>query len=135
RFAATVAWAVLAAAALHAGRRLPAPRSTVASDPPDMARHATAPRLGPAFERNIGQVDNRVRFVARRRDATVFLTSSEAVLAVAGTPPTDEGRRPARIVRIGFGGATSRDVDGEARLPGVTNYLVGADSSRWRTGI
>ena len=41
-----------------------------------------------AFERNVGQTDSRARFLAHTNGFQFFLTSSEAVMAIDGTPGT-----------------------------------------------
>lgn len=75
-----------------------------------------------AFEANAGQTDPRVKFVAR---ASGYMTADSAVLAHGG-----------ESVRMSFLGAKADariiPVD---RLPGGTNYLLGRDPSRWRTGM
>jgi hypothetical protein len=79
------------------------------------------------FEPNVGQFDDRVRFVARAPGYTLFLTSDEAVFAL--------GKGEA-VVRMGLvGAATDPAAEGEDALPGVTNYFLGSDPAKWRTGI
>ena len=78
-----------------------------------------------AFEANEGQTDPQVSFVSRGPGYTLFLTSSEAVLAHGSDAitMTFRGASPhARIVPID-------------RRPGDTNYLVGQDRSRWRRSV
>jgi uncharacterized protein (TIGR03437 family) len=55
---------------------------------------------------------------------TSYLTSREAVLSVQGSP-----------VRMRLVGASSRKPEGVDRLPGISSYFRGNDSSRWRSGI
>jgi hypothetical protein len=80
-------------------------------------------RLPLRFERNDGQADARVRFVARERDGAVYLTDDALVLARPG-------------VVIGFAGA-NRDVRvaGVGDAVGRTNYFGGNDAKRWHTDI
>lgn len=79
-----------------------------------------------AFERNDGQTDGRVRFVARQRGARVFLTATEAVV----------GFRDAVPLRLRFVGANAgARIEGEERLASTASYFVGSDPSRWRSGI
>ena len=93
------------------------------------ARLAPAPDFGAvpiAFEPNVGQTADGVRFVAHLGSSTLFLTRKEAVVV----PPAGEP------VRLHFpGSGRSAAPVGEARLPGVTNYFRGDDPADWHTGI
>src|SRR5262249_30261783 len=94
---------------------------------------------------NQGQVDRAVRFVARGAGYTLFLTESEAVLSLAkspaqadaGTPPPgrsgESGNTLLRMKLVGL--SHGQRMVGAERLPGTVNYLVGNDSTRWRTNI
>ena len=107
----------------------------------------TAPRAGavlPAgFELNRGQTDRRVQFLAHGSGYTLFLTPAEAVLNVTA-PPMGRPRASATsaraaggaVVRLRLRGANAHArVTGLDRLPGATNYLLGHDRRRWRTGV
>lgn len=120
---------------------------------------APARKPGPAFgqlplsfERNIGQVDSRVEYLARGKGYTLFLTKgAEAVLALAGHSLDIRDRRAdedgaaldaaseavnGAVLKLRFVGTDPRAVgEAESQLPGVVNYLVGSDRSAWRTGI
>jgi hypothetical protein len=101
-------------------------------------------RLPLSFEANQGQADSRVRYLARGPGYTVFLTKEEAVLALK--PGGDRSRSPGgeashqpsqgavvRIQPVGINpGAGIQPLE---RLPGTSNYFIGADPARWRTGI
>jgi hypothetical protein len=58
----------------------------------------------------------------------MYLTSSRIVLALRHGPHQD-------VMAMRFPGADPARVASEHRLPGVSNYLVGADSRRWRTRV
>ena len=100
-----------------------------------------------SFEANRGQVDSQVQYLARGPGYTVFLTDREAVLALKPgaaerKPLTSEaGRERSRpdsgaVVRIQPVGARSdANVQGLDRLPGISNYFIGSDPAKWRTGI
>jgi hypothetical protein len=97
-----------------------------------------------SFEMNQGQTDRAIRFLARGQGYAIFLKPSEALLALqpagqdtrvpekAGMPP-----RPAyRALKMRIEGANlSAPATGLHRLPGISNYFVGNDPSRWRTHI
>lgn len=70
-----------------------------------------------AFEANRGQADPQVRFLARGTGYTVFLTQTEAVVALGGRGPE---RAVVRVKPVGASPA-SRPEPG-APLPGVANY-------------
>jgi Beta-propeller repeat len=93
----------------------------------EIRAEAASGRRPLAFEENRGQVDSAVRFLARAPGYTLFLTSSEAVLA-----PRD-GAAPVRLRWAGASGPPALAAEGE--LPGHTSYLVGNDPARWRTRI
>ena len=77
------------------------------------------------FEPNRGQTDSKVRFVARASGMQVFLLNDAIVLRPRGAAP----------VTLRFAGARAASIDGAERLPGITNYLIGNDASRWRRDI
>ena len=84
---------------------------------------APAPRGLPfSFEPNLGQTDPRVKFLARSRGMTLFLTSTEAVLLTT---------RCAVRMRL-VGANPESEVHGVDPLPGRSHSLIGRDPSRWR---
>ena len=95
------------------------------------------------FERNGGQTDQRVRFLARGAGFTAFLTNSGAVLQLQDSSRAGQtvGQshlrpRPTDVVSMSLVGAQSRTaMAGMHRLQGSTNYFIGNDPSRWRAGI
>lgn len=97
-----------------------------------------------AFERNEGQTDGVVSFLARGRGYTLFLTGPEAVLrlrdadvAVGGGPVERERDvKPPRVLRMRLLGANPQPVmEGEQLLRGKVNYFIGNEPSLWRTNI
>ncbi len=111
-----------------------------------------APRPAPAaarasalrFEANVGQTDGRAGFVARGPGYTLFLTPTEAVMAIGVARGRDDACRCAaapatsgeEVVRLGLAGASpSAGGVGEGRLSGRTSYLVGRDASNWRRDV
>jgi len=102
------------------------------------------------FEINEGQTDPQVRFMARDRDGVAYLTSDGAVFQISrpvGTPEikprfkkasyTSETRGfESSFVRMKTVGANPNPrVVGLDRLPGVTNYFIGNDPTKWRTNV
>ena len=105
-----------------------------------------------AFELNRGQTYADVKFFARGRGYTVFLTGHEAVLSLnesvkgkahstqeLGThsafanPHSDQ---LGSVIRIGLENSnTLPTIAGTDRLPGKSNYFSGKDPKRWRSDI
>ena len=104
--------------------------------------------LGLVFEPNVGQTDPEVRFLARGRGYSLFLTDREAVLVLsnsaragsrwpAGGLPRGqiESPRAAAVCMrlVGTGGAET--LTGAAPTGGVSNCFLGKDPRKWRTRI
>src|SRR2546423_1138557 len=114
-------------------------------------------KLPMSFEPNQGQTDSQVQFLSRGRGYTLFLTSTQAVLALQRPSPGKESggadfnakaarrsygakRRathtPPSILRMGLVGANVQPpIESLDPLPGEANYFIGRDPARWRTGI
>src|SRR6185503_19787409 len=103
-----------------------------------------------AFETNEGQTDPAVRFLARGRGYTVFLTPTEAVLtlrapsraaraprsAPAGAPVGAESQRTGAVMRMKLAAANGHPtMEPERALEGRVNYLIGRDETKWHTDI
>jgi hypothetical protein len=83
-----------------------------------------------AFEENRGQTDPGVRFLARARGLTAFLTDDGAVLSLGGP------RAPRETATLRFGaGLRARPVAEGTALPGPAHYLLGRDPSKWVRGV
>jgi hypothetical protein len=98
------------------------------------------------FEANSGQTDERVRFIARGAGYNIFLTSDGAVLTLrdamgAGrdalrSEQPDKLKAVYRVLRMRLeGAAATPETKGLEELPGKINYLIGNESSKWRTGV
>ncbi len=86
-----------------------------------------------AFEPNLGQTDPRVRFLARGRGFTLFLTDTEAVVELS--PRSPEGQRPT-VLRIELLGAGSKaHVLGRDEQPGKVHVYRGRDPAQWTTNV
>jgi uncharacterized repeat protein (TIGR01451 family) len=111
-------------------------------------RAAARSRIPAGFVENQGQVDDEVKFYVRAGRQTLWLTQNGLVFdltrtTVSDRPPGEEGRaRPPTTTheRIVFAQEyLGRNVGGsltpEQLIPGVHNFLLGADPSKWRTGL
>src|SRR6185436_12724999 len=78
-----------------------------------------------SFELNQGQVDARVKFLARGQGYGLFLTIDGAAISLGGS---------ALHMHLQDAATTPR-VTGVDQLPGKVNYLVGNKPSDWRTNI
>jgi Beta-propeller repeat len=107
-----------------------------------MAKYSDGPI---AFERNQGQTDPQVKFLARGHGYTVFLTPSETVVSLSGgSGPrrthsflgASANRQVESVIRMKLVGANPQPrVTGEDQLPGISNYFIGDDPVKWRTAI
>jgi len=99
--------------------------------------HVAYGRLPLIFERNQGQSDSQVKFLARGAGYGLFLTADEAVLALrASTLHSKSSGNGPSVLRMQMPGANSSGVvSGERQLPGHSNYFTGNDPSRWHRDI
>jgi len=102
-----------------------------------------------SFEANEGQTDSAVKFLSRGPGYTLFLTQTEAALALArpqAKPELTAGTRRSRdyprekvvhsalLVKL-VGANPKAHMEGSGRLPGNSSYFIGNDPAKWRTGI
>ena len=109
-------------------------------------------RLPLSFEANQGQTDSRVRFLSHVRGCSLFLTQEEAVLAfqevgkralLSGVHSghvdfAERGLEPMSesVLRMRLAGANATaQMMGLEELPGKSNYFIGNDSTKWRSGV
>jgi hypothetical protein len=165
---ALIALGVVLASLVAAAAPPGAARTTARAEPEPGAAASealTSPgaygRLPLSFERNGGQTDPQVQYLARGAGYTLFLTAQEAVLALrapagagtsaadaapghavpgdtsqgAGLPAAASDGAPTtlRLQLVGAQGAAP--AVGETELPGKVNYLLGNDASQWRTDL
>ena len=144
-FAVALPGAAPASVGVDAGARAPA-RDRAAPAPSVVAQFAS--RLPVRFERNEGQTDPRVRWMARCRDFTLFLADDAAVLRLGGPdriePAESRVGNAPRVpvtgycgtLRIGFPGAAAAPrFEAGSALGSVSNYFLGSDPTRWRAGV
>ena len=95
---------------------------------PRRVPHAPVVRAGIPilFETNAGQTDESVRFLARARGHTLFVTErAEAVLKYKGG-----------FVKMSLVGANESPViEGAEKQHAKANYFIGRDRSKWRTNV
>src|SRR5438034_9410372 len=85
------------------------------------------------FEPNQGQSAPQVKFLARGSGYGLYLTGTEAVLALADSTKPSSG--PA-AVKMQFAGANQNAAIAAVQaLPGHTNYLLGNNPSRWHRDL
>jgi uncharacterized repeat protein (TIGR01451 family) len=121
---------------------------------PQAAKPQLVPSFGKlplSFEANYGQTDPQVKFIARGRGYTLFLTPTESVMVLqqrevkkltGEASPIDPMAMPEpapvkqAVVRMKLEGANpSPAIDGMEQLPGIVNYFIGHDPEKWRTKI
>ncbi len=124
------------------------------SDKTALARMSEAyGKLPLSFEANEGQFDSRVEFVSRSAGNTLYLTTAEAVLNLAGSAQIASPSRPAKFAvpepqrraNVESDGATLRmklvganhaaRARGIDELPGKSNYFIGNDPKKWRVNV
>ena len=126
------------------------PTPSVRTESDDQARQThlaeTYGKLPLSFEENQGQVDQKVNFLSRGSGYTLFLTPTEAVLALSTGTSNAHDRRGIRreqhkptsssVLRMRLVEANpSPQVAGLDKLPGKSNYFIGSDSAKWRTNV
>jgi hypothetical protein len=112
-------------------------------------------KLPLSFEANQGQTDPQVQFLSKGNGYTLFLTNKAAVLALTRTEPcsTNSPNKPVipteaqhsgrtcastktDVVRMELTGANpTTQVEGTNHLPGIANYFIGNDPSKWHTSV
>jgi len=139
---------------LPAGEKLThAPSQPTEVSTPSKARVVDAyGRLPMRFESNQGQMDGRVKFVARGSGYTLFLTLGEAVVTfsrpskgqtqptsqIQDTPYVETNPRLTRsaVLQMRLVGANpAAQIHGLQELPGKSNYFIGNDPDKWRTNV
>ncbi len=119
--------------AFRVALRVPLP-STHATNPMAKANVLAAyGKLAVSFEKNQGQTDPNVKFLARGNGFTLFLTDGEAVLRLRNPKSKTEAES---VVRIGFAGSNAAPkVEGLEIQPGRSNYLIGNNPTRWQRNV
>jgi uncharacterized repeat protein (TIGR01451 family) len=95
-------------------------------------------RLPLHFEKNEGQTDQQVEYLARGRGYTLFLTPAGSVLVLQKPHRAGSGNESTsgRVLRMSLLGANPRAaVEGRDELPGKSHYFIGNDRKSWRTNV
>ena len=119
-------------------------------------------KLPLAFEANQGQTDSQVKFLSRGAGYSLFLTPTEAVLALSEGSQQGPAARAAKapvaagaeapalhaarasishdkktaVLRMKLVGANAKaEVIGQDELPGKSNYFIGNDPKKWHTNV
>jgi hypothetical protein len=80
-----------------------------------------------SFEANHGQAEPGVKYLARGPGYTLHLTATEVTLAAHSR---------SRVLRMKFaGGNRHARIEPLDPLPGISNYFIGNDPSKWRTNV
>ena len=100
------------------------------------ATNANYGQLPLSFEANQGQADPSVQFLSHGEGYTLFLRSGEAVLALRSPAPAATPSQETSLVSLKLIGANDNaSVSREDRQITRTNYFLGNDPRKWRTGI
>src|SRR5712692_8804167 len=103
---------------------------TDASGNPSAALRSQAVSLALEFEPNSGQFAPEVLYLARSSNHFVYLTHSSMTLGFTDAPQRDTSLRMTLV-----GANQQASITGEARVAGVSNYLIGNDTAKWRRGV
>ena len=97
-------------------------------------------KLPLSFEPNLGQANGDAKFLARGDGYSLFLTSNEAVLAMAGhsTKSAQPAAKPVKstgVLRMELLGSNpAPNFSAQDELPGKSNYFIG-DQENWRSNV
>jgi hypothetical protein len=120
------------------GRRLPSGTSAAAGH-----LQAAYGQVPLSFEANQGQTDPQVNFLARGTGYALFLTDTAAVISLRtpSAPSSTDTAAPnatvtGTVLRLSLVGAqAAAPVAGEEPLAATSNYFIGSDPHRWRSGV
>ena len=85
---------------------------------------ATMLKMPLSFIENRGQSSEDVEFMVKTAGQTVFFTHSEIVFALSN-------KNNSSVVRMSFEDSRPGKITGEELLPGMANFFIGNDSSKW----
>lgn len=130
--------AIGAAVALWAGTRTDSEQMPILASAVPSAVASTEHRFAQiplAFERNVGQTDDEVLFLARGPGYGIFLTATEAVLSLPANGRAAQADAPT-VVRMSLPGASGKPVvEGAGLQQGKSHYYYGADPNLWQRDV
>ncbi|MEP7336366.1 MAG: hypothetical protein ABI977_01260, partial [Acidobacteriota bacterium] len=86
-------------------------------------------KLPLSFEANEGQFNNQARFVSRGHGYNLALTRTSAALSLR----SNDGRAVVEMQPLNSN--PNPAITGVDKLPGISNYLLGNNPSKWRTNV
>lgn len=92
-------------------------------------------RLPLIFEPNQGQADSGIQFVTRGAGYSLYLDATGAVLATPAAERSPSGGNLEAVRMTLVGANRTAAITGTDLLPGKSNYFIGNDPAKWRTGI
>ena len=104
-------------------------------------------RIPMAFEANEGQSDQKVKFLSHGAGYSLFLTETEAVLALHKDSAPESARTGIRassapipsksaVIRMKLLGTDPHvEMTGQNELPGKSNYFIGNDPKKWHVNV
>ncbi|WP_309668131.1 SBBP repeat-containing protein, partial [Tabrizicola sp.] len=92
-------------------------------------------KLPMSFEPNQGQAAAAVQFQSRGSGYHLQLRATEAVLQLQKSQSAIRNPQSSILKMKLVGASKSPRITGQHELPGKSNYLVGNDPQKWRTGI
>lgn len=114
----------------------PAPKDSLGSiTAKNPRRRLSYGRLPLSFEANQGQADERVKFLARGPRHTLYLSPSEAFLALRRAQTEKAGTEIEGIGIQLLGADSKSQIVGAGKLSGNVNYFIGNDPGKWITGV
>jgi len=147
----TVVMIAAASLFLYPGKRGSAATTVSAASSASLSHRVTAPErsriqasyaaLPLAFEQNQGQTDPQVKYLARGNGYTLFLTADDAVFSLhsrsSASGPSAAGQADSTaVLRMHLlGGNSLAMVEATIPVAGTTNYFLGNDRSKWRSGV
>ena len=131
-----------AAVALWAGTRTDSEQVPILASAVPSAVASTEHRFAQiplAFERNVGQTDDEVLFLARGPGYGIFLTATEAVLSLppkSGLTKASTSSGAPTVVRMSLLGASADPVvEGAGLQQGKSHYYYGATPNQWQRDV
>lgn len=92
-------------------------------------------KLQPFFERNDGQLNPKILFFARGTFGSIWLERDRLVVQASTGSGSRASLNSASQAALHFVGAAGAKVEGTDRLPGITNYFLEPDRTKWITRV